>query len=251
MVFARCLASSLRGGIIANAPRASTINGLSRVILTRSSYSTEAAPKAPIFSLNDRATAKPVLSRKTFLMDYYKYLNDNNEIVLYVHHNNIPKADNKKLRSELKKAGAQFNVIANNIYTVYLRSAHEEDPALAESTKKNKDVKHPLHPLLSGPTALITIPKSDPSIVAQVLKTVRGFQDKLFVVGARVETTVNDLDEINKFKDLPTKDQLNSQLAGLLTILGGAGLVRTLESASNMLYLTLEERRKDMDPNEE
>lgn len=39
-------------------------------------------------------------------MDYYKYLNDNNDIVLYVHHNNIAKNDNKKLRAELKAAGA-------------------------------------------------------------------------------------------------------------------------------------------------
>jgi large subunit ribosomal protein L10 len=209
-------------------------------------YSTE----SPIYNIETRSTGKPLLSRKTFLMDYYKYLNDNNDIVLYVHHNNIAKNDNKKLRAELKAAGAQFNVITNSIYNVYLRSENEVDPATAESTTKNKDVVHPLSALLSGPTALITIPKSEPSVVTQVLKTIKGLQEKLFVVGARIETSIYDIEDVQKFKDLPNKDQLQGQLAGLLTILGGAGLVRTLEASSNVLYLTMEQRRKDLDPEE-
>lgn len=204
----------------------------------------------PYAKLEKRKTAKDILSRKTFLIDYYKYLNDTNEIVLFVHHNNINKTDNQRLRSDLKKHGAKLNIIRNNLYEVYLRSEHEADPASTKATLKNKDVKHPLTPLLSGPTGIITIPSCDPTVATQVLKIITGAQERLILMGAKIESNIYDLDQVNHFKNLPSKEQLQSQLAGLLTVLGGAGLVRTLESASNVLYLTLEELRKDMDPNE-
>ncbi|CCE73289.1 Piso0_000322 [Millerozyma farinosa CBS 7064] len=204
---------------------------------------------SPIFSL-ERNTAKPVLSRKTFLVDYYKYLNDSNEIVLFVHHNNLVKAENKKFRADLRKIGANLNIIRNSIYDVYLKSEHENDPADAEVSKRNKDRTHSLSPLLNGPTGIITIPKCDPPTVAKVLKVLNSAQEKLILIGARVEQKVLDARQVDAFKDLPSKEELHAQLVGSLTVLGGAGLVRTLEASSNVLYLTLEERRKDMDPNE-
>ncbi|EDK36729.2 hypothetical protein PGUG_00827 [Meyerozyma guilliermondii ATCC 6260] len=203
---------------------------------------------SPVFSVENRDTGKHIWARKTFLVDYYKYLNDNNEIVLYVHHNNLVRADNKRFRSELKKAGAQLTIIRNSIYSVYLRSEHEEDPADRETSKKNKDVVHPLTPLLNGPTGIITISQCDPSVVSQTLKILKSAQEKLILIGAKIESKVFDIDQVNQFKDLPNKDQLQGQLAGLLTILGGAGLVRTLESPGTALYLTLDQRKQDMDP---
>lgn len=214
--------------------------------LALSSYSTT---QSPIYSL-ERNTGKHILSRKTFLVDYYKHLNDSNEIVLYVHHNNLIKAENKKFRSDLNKAGAKLNIVRNSIYNVYLRSEHEEDPADLETSKKNRDVVHPLSPLLNGPTGIITIPQCDPQVVTQVLRVLKSAQEKLILIGARIEKKVYDTEQVDKFKDLPSKQDLQGQLAGLLTVLGGAGLVRTLEASSNMLYLTLEERRKDIDPSE-
>lgn len=195
---------------------------------------------------SDRNTWKHIFSRKTFLVDYYKYLNDNNEIVLYVHHNNMVKTENRRLRSELKRVGAQLNIVRNSIYNVYLKSAHEEDPADEATSARNKDNVHPLSPLLNGPTGIITISRCEPQTVAQVLKILSGAQEKLILIGARIESNVFDVSKVNQFKDLPNKEQLQSQLAGLLTLLGGAGLVRTLQASSNVLYLTMEERRKDM-----
>lgn len=206
----------------------------------------------PAFSQEDqRKTTKHVLSRKTFLIDYYKHLNDTNDIVLYVHHNNLVKNDNLKVRSEFQKMGVKMTYLRNSLYHVYLRSAHEEDPALHKNTIRNKKVVHPLSPLLNGPTAVITIPKCEPSVVEQVLKTLKLAGEKLFLVGARIETSIYNIDQVNEFKSLPNKEQLQSQLAGLLTVLGGAGLVRTLESAGTLLYLTLDQRRKDLDPSDE
>ncbi|EGV63648.1 hypothetical protein PSN45_004359 [Yamadazyma tenuis] len=198
-----------------------------------------------IKQLPKRNTTKHVLSRKTFLVDYYKYLNDTNNIILYVHHNNLTKNENKKIRSDLTKVGAKLNVIRNGIYKVYLRSEHEEDPADKETSIRNKDLIHPLDPLLNGPTAIVTIPSTDPPTVAQVLKIMKSVQEKLILVGAKVEKDTFDIDQVDKFKDLPTKDQLQGQLAGLLTVLSGAGLVQTLSSTQTTLYLSLQQSVKD------
>lgn len=219
---------------------------VSRSTRAFSSTQTTANTASANLQLEGRETVKPILSRKTFLVDYYKYLNDKNEILLFVHHNNIPKNDNTRLRNELKKVGAQFNVITNSLYKVYLRSENESDPASTSSAEKNKEVEHPLDPLLNGPTAVISIPNCEPSVVSQVLKAIKAFPEKVFLVGAKVEASVYDIEDVAKFKDLPNLEQMHGQLAGLLTLLGGAGLVRTLEAQSNVLYLTLEERRKDI-----
>ncbi|PVH16474.1 uncharacterized protein CXQ87_004765 [Candidozyma duobushaemuli] len=197
-----------------------------------------------------RKTTKHPLSRKTFLIDYYKYLNDNNQIVLYLHHNNLVKNDTLKVRSELKKLGVTMTYLRNALYRVYLRSAHEEDPALHKNTLKNKNVEHPLAPLLNGPSAVITIKDCDPPTVEKVVKLLKSQDEKLFLIGARIEGNVYNVADVDQFKQLPTKEQLQGQLAGVLTILGGAGLVRTLESAGTHMYLTLEQRRKDLDPEE-
>ncbi|OBA22385.1 hypothetical protein METBIDRAFT_39023 [Metschnikowia bicuspidata var. bicuspidata NRRL YB-4993] len=193
-----------------------------------------------------RKTTKHVLSRKTFLVDYYKYLNDNNEIVLYAHHNNLLKNDTLKVRADLKKLGAKLTYVRNNLYGVYLRSENEADPALHKNTLKNKKKNHPLEQLLNGPTAVITIPLCDPAGVALVMKVLKQAGEKLFLIGARIETGVYSAAQVEEFKTLPSKDELRGQLAGLLSVLGGAGLVRTLESAGTGLYLTLGQREKDL-----
>lgn len=208
------------------------------------------AETSPIYQVENRKTTKHVLSRKTFLVDYYKHLNDTSDIVLFVHHNNLVKADNVRVRAEFQKLGVKMTYIRNKLYNVYLRSAHEEDPAAHKNTLKNKNVEHPLAALLNGPTGIITISKSDPQVVEKVLKVLKQASEKLILIGAKIETSVYNIDEVNAFKSLPNKDQLQGQLAGLLTILGGAGLVRTLESAGTLVYLTLEQRRKDLDPEE-
>lgn len=201
---------------------------------------------APYLLTEGRDTFKGVFTRKTFLIDYYKHLNESNNIVLYCHHNNLNKVDNARVRLELNAAGAKLVYLRNSLYRAYLRGSDHADPALKAAREQLMDVVHPLSPLLKGPTAVIAINETDPTVVKQVLKTLKSVNEKLFVIGARVETLVYDLAQVDLFKDLPTKPQLQGQLAGLLTILGGAGLVRTLELASTHLYLTLDTRKDDM-----
>ncbi|EGW35566.1 uncharacterized protein SPAPADRAFT_58794 [Spathaspora passalidarum NRRL Y-27907] len=198
-----------------------------------------------------RDTEKPLFSRKTYLLDYYKYLNETNEVLLIVHHNNLNHTEGVKLRREVVAAGAKMHIVKGSMYRLYLRSAHEVDPAAKGMTEKNRDVQHPLLPLFSGPTAIFSIPACEPSVIAALMKVINKHKEKLFLVGAKVETQAMSAAEVMNLKDLPNKKQLQEQLAGLLTVLGGAGLVRTLESPANMLYLTVQQRAKDLDPDAE
>lgn len=87
--------------------------------------------------------------------------------------------------------------------------------------------------------------------VQQILKLLKNMNEKLIVVGAKVEKSFMNRLQIDEFKDLPNKQGLQGQLVGLLTMLGGVGLVRTLETPSHMVYLTMEQRAKDLDPSKE
>ncbi|CAD1811732.1 Ribosomal protein L10 family protein [Candida parapsilosis] len=200
---------------------------------------------------SQRTTEKPLFSRKTYLIDNYKHLNDTNEILLFVHHNNLNKAENKKIRQDLTKFGGRLTMLKNTLYQTYLKSSHEQDPASKGMTHKNRNNTHPLLPLFVGPTAVISVSECEPYKVQQIVKLLKKMNEKLIIVGAKVEKSFMDKFQIDEFKDLPNKQGLQGQLVGLLTMLGGVGLVRTLETPGHMVYLTMEQRAKDLDPKKE
>lgn len=189
-------------------------------------------------------------SRKTYLINRYKTLLQDTPIVLFAHHNNLVKTDENTFRNQIREVGGEFTVIRNNLLLAYLKAENEKYPSSAEAYKKTRFLDHPLKPFLVGPTAMITVQENNPQVVSKILKTLKTANEKLFVVGARIENRVFDLPQVNNFKDLPSKEQLHSELAGMLTVLSGAGLVQTLQSASQHLYLTLESHRKNNDPSE-
>lgn len=135
----------------------------------------------------------------------------------------------------------------NSLFQVYLRNAEKQDPA-SKVLFSEQNWKQPLLPLFKGPTALIAFSETDPSQVSKVMKLLEKAQDRLFVVGAKVEKDAYDLKQLNAFKALPNKAQLQSEILGILHVLSGAGLVQTLEASSNMLYLTLKSHEDNIDP---
>lgn len=242
---------SFIGASITSTVRATLFRPIARYSTESITNNDQASTIAGNYSkLEARETFKHPFSRKTFLVDFYRHLNQKNEILLFIHHNNLNKAENNKLRTSLIKAGGRLNIIKNSLYNVYLRNENESDPAAKSVVDKNKLVVHPLSPLLEGPTAIIAFEKCDPNSVLETLKVLKTFKEKAFLIGAKIENNAYDINQIDDFKTLPSKESLQSQLAGVLTILGGVGLVKTLESTSSHLYLTMDARRKDLDPNE-
>ncbi|GME79090.1 unnamed protein product [Ambrosiozyma monospora] len=195
-----------------------------------------------------RNLVKPEGSRKTYLMDIYKHFWENNEIVLFAHHNNLLATDNEKIRKQLLHAGADYRKVKNTIFKHYLRASNHPDPASKAATRqiKRNRIRHPLESLLKGPTALILIKDLNPKTVKEVLKVLKSQNEKLFLMGGRIGADVSAVDKIQEFQDLKSLPELHAELTGILTMLSGAGLVRTLESASNMLYLTLDAHKTEM-----
>jgi large subunit ribosomal protein L10 len=189
-------------------------------------------------------------SRKTYLINRYKHIMSESQIVLFLHHNNLLKNEINTYRDQIREFGGDLTIVRNNLMKAYLRAETEAEPASVEAHNKTKRIVHPLSPFLSGPTAIVTIKENNPKIVNKIIKFTNSTNEKLFVVGARVEDNVFDVAKVNRFKDLPTREELQAQLAGMLTVLSGAGLVQTLQSASQHLYLTLESHRKNNDPSE-
>lgn len=219
------------------------------------SYATTATAKAAT-SASSAGVSRPVEylkdkdSRKTYLINRYKYLLSDAQIVLFAHHNNLLHNEVNAYRDQIRSFGGDLTVVRNNLLKAYLRAENEAEPASVEAHEKTKRVKHPLSQLLTGPTAIITIKENNPAIVNKIVKFINSTNEKLFIVGARIENNVFDVAKINQFKDLPTLEQLHAQLAGMLTLLSGAGLVQVLQSASQHLYLTLDSHKKNIDPSE-
>lgn len=200
-----------------------------------------------------RNTLKALNSRKTFSIDLYKSILDSNEIVLFVHRNNLVKADNDRFRQEIIDNGGKFTVIKNSLMKVLLKFENHSDPASKSAKRffmRNKDriSQNPLIPLLKGPTGIISIKECDPSKVFKILKFLKSTNEKLFLIGGKIESKVFDINQIDEFKNLKTKPELQLELAGILTMLSGAGLVQVLQAAPQSLYLTMKSHELEQTP---
>ncbi|KAH3902106.1 mitochondrial 54S ribosomal protein uL10m SCDLUD_001919 [Saccharomycodes ludwigii] len=201
-----------------------------------------------------RLTIKPLLSRKTLLVDTYKDLMDKSPLVLFAHYNNLNKTENKLFRDLIQKNNGKLTVLRNNLFKVYLKNSKFEDPCFKGNDKKKIFKNHPLLPLFKGPTCAISFTEVEPANVKALFTALKKHNDKLFIIGARLDNNeqVLDLDKLNEFKELPNKSALQQQLLGLLHILSGAGLVNTLEMAGTKnLYLTLKSHENHIKKSEE
>lgn len=197
-----------------------------------------------------RITQKPITSKKTFLLDYYKHVMDTHPLVLFAHYNNLNKNENNMIRALCKDNSSTLTVLRNSIFKVYLRNSQRTDPASpVKSEEKSLLIKnHPLNQYLKGPTCCIAFKELNPAALNNLFTVLKKHQDKLFVIGAKLDNESLDLEKILKIKDLPSKNVLQQQLLGVLHMLSGAGLVNTLEMASSKnLYLTLKSHEQELE----
>lgn len=198
-------------------------------------------------STSARNTFKRADSRKTYLVDTYSRIIRRSPILLVLHNNSLLKGEDNTLRAQIKKLGGTLTVTRSKLFNVALRGQEHEDPASKEAHKLCRKKKHPLADLFTGPTAVVSIPDINPKTVEDIVKVLDKTKDRLILLGGQIDGSVMTREGVDKFKTLPSIEQLRSELAGVLTMLGGAGLVQTLESSSKMLYLTLKSREKDME----
>ena len=219
-------------------PQQLSINRLTYPILRSISNVTINAKKKDI-ELSGRQLVKPLNSRKTYLIDFYKHMMETSPLVVFVHYNNLIKTEDHYYRDQIKKAGGKLTKLRNALFQVYLRNSKMDDPC-APITDESILVKdHPLLPLFTGPTAAITFPDVDPEKLSKLLKVLDASKERLFIIGAKVDSSVLDVNKVHQFSKLPPLPVLQAQIVCLLQSAAGLNLVQTLESASQSLCLTL------------
>jgi large subunit ribosomal protein L10 len=118
-----------------------------------------------------------------------------------------------ELRSSLRETGTSFRVVKN---TLTLRAA---DEAGTESIKPFVE---------EGPTALAFVRDGDPALAAKALDTFARQSQVIELKGGVLEGEVLDIEQLRRLARLPSRDQLNAQLAGvvaspLTTLVRGLG----------------------------
>ncbi|CCD25149.1 mitochondrial 54S ribosomal protein uL10m NDAI_0E03320 [Naumovozyma dairenensis CBS 421] len=194
-------------------------------------------------SKQQRVTVKPLNSRKTFLIDYYKHLMESNSVILFLHYNNLLKQEDHFFRAQVKQTGGTLTKIRNRLFQVYLKNSKREDPcAPLNGDKCQLLTNHPLLPIFKGPTAAITFKESIPVNILKLSKVLEKAksQDKLFIIGAQIDGQTFTLKDIKDYQMLPSKEQLNVQLVQILQSLSGVSLVQLLQSAPVGLVSNLE-----------
>lgn len=131
-----------------------------------------------------------------------------------------------ELRKRLAEAGAQCSVVKNT----FLKRALK-DAGLAS-----------LDEHLTGQTALITGDK-DICATAKILKTFAAEFQKPAIRAGILDSEILSLDQINVLASLPSKENLQAQLLGLL-LMPATKLVRTLNEPGASLARVLAEKAK-------
>lgn len=133
------------------------------------------------------------------------------EAIYAVDYRGLTVAQAAELRRNLRDAGASFRIVKN---TLTLRAA---DKAGAD----------PLKALVAeGPTAL-TFVQGDPALAAKALDTFSRQKQVLELKGGVLDGRTLGVDELRSLARLPSRDQLNAQLAGVVAS-PLTGLVRGL-----------------------
>jgi large subunit ribosomal protein L10 len=133
-----------------------------------------------------------------------------------------------ELRTSLRQSGTSFRVVKN---TLTLRAADEAGTASIKPFVED------------GPTALAFVVDGDPALAAKALDTFARQSQVIELKGGVLEGEVLDVEQLRRLARLPSRDQLNAQLAGVVAS-PLTTLVRGLGSLLSGLAMALEQVRQ-------
>ncbi|MDO4595595.1 MAG: 50S ribosomal protein L10 [Coriobacteriaceae bacterium] len=126
---------------------------------------------------------------------------ESNAGMFVVSYNGLTVKQAQELRHQLTEAGASMKVYKNNLVRIAL--ANQEQPNIDET--------------LVGPLAYVFY-ENEPVEAAKCLKEfAKASKGVLEIKGGISEGKAVTAEEVNKLADLPTKDQLLGQIAGLIS----------------------------------
>lgn len=195
-----------------------------------------------------RHTLKPLLSRKTWLLDSYTATMQQNDMFLFAHYNNLLQEEDKSLRDTFRKLDGKIVYLKTHLFKIWCRNqSHGGDicqPKINQG-QTTEEVDHPLMPLLIGPTAMVTFPAADPATLSKALRQFKKVNNRLILLGGLVESQVMNVGQLTTYSKLPGKPPLQAQLVSLLQR-NSTDLVNLLTHHSSHLVHILTQR-KDTD----
>lgn len=193
--------------------------------------------------------------RKSFLHSNYVQLIQESPNFLILQHNNLLPREAKSLRTELKAKvpGSKLQVIRGSIFHHALKVYESIDRLsngcvdmqkvnLIETHKKAQKIKLDIDNLFVGPLAIFTLgPKLSPEAIRGFMSVLKGYQNKILLLGIRAESKGMDPFEVENLSKIPSLEFLQSSLLSVLSS-PASQLRRILDlSKANVAY-TLERR---------
>lgn len=145
--------------------------------------------------------------------------------VILTSYQGIPVNTINELRSEFRANGVEYHTVKNTLARLALAGTDKE----------------PIIELLNGPIAM-AYSAEDAISPAKVIKEFNKDNDKFEVRGGILEGEVLDVAGVQRLADLPTKDELRTQLVLLLQA-GPTQLLRTLSAGPLELLRVFEAKR--------
>lgn len=150
---------------------------------------------------------------------------DSAEAIYAIDYRGISVPQAAELRTKLREADASFRIVKN---TLTIRAAEKSQKPSSDQLKAFVD---------SGPTALTFI-KGDPAVAAKALDSFVKKGELLDFKGGTLGAETLTADDIKRLARLPSRDQLDAQLAGVVAS-PITGLVRGLGSMISGLAVAL------------
>lgn len=151
-------------------------------------------------------------AKKEELVTKYRSQISNAPAMIFTDYRGISVPDIQDLRSKLGESGAKYVVIKNSLFSLALDA--EERPLPTE--------------LLDGPNAIVFLGE-DISNGAKALRDWIKSDDVVEIKGGILESSLLDAKGVDSLTELPTKEQIQAKLLGVLT--GPAnGIVRVINA---------------------
>lgn len=169
-------------------------------------------------------------ARKEELVAQYVDLleNTNGFVVIQFGGMSVPQVD--QLRNAVREAEGQYVVTKNTLLTKALQQTGWPVPG----------------DLLTGPTAIAFGLNNFPGVAKAVLDSTKVFQEKIEVKGGVMGEDIMSGAQVKTISELPSLDELRSQLAGLV-VAPAQGIVNVIQSANSQVVNVIQAYLDDND----
>ncbi|KAF0449271.1 mitochondrial ribosomal protein subunit l11 [Gigaspora margarita] len=163
---------------------------------------------------------------------YYEQLHFN-RLFFIVQHNNLNVQEQIIIRRDLKYLGADITMIRGSVLNAVIRQSV---------------IYQNLAPLIVGPVAMISSNVSEeknPKLVSDILNIINK-QKKLLLMGGKLDSSLLNVEDIERMAKLPNKKQLQTEIVGLLSA-PAARIIEILNRNPQSLVRSLELHKANLD----